>query len=784
MKSRGFSPDAHYLKYVVKRYSWLALIPVALIGFHTWIGNMIFGVETASPHGSFVGKYYRVVDTGTALSDTITYASVLVGFLIALILFSFLWNKKENSSTLSLGVSLKNQFLIRYLFGAGMITFSYVLSFVLSYTMAMSKIGSDQTGLGIKYTVIYVLCLTLLALCVYTVFAICAILSGRFVDYLIGATGVIVIPYAIGQILHYVFKNFLHGSLLGIGRSGLVLATKEVLYEGNIEHITDRFGAFTAFDSVFDVFAVPIDPASLHPEELDFFRNAVAMPWGTFIITLILTAALAVFACIAFIRRPVEKTGMAGICPSLTVVASISISLFVSSFICELNLNRFLLMFIFSLLFALVFFILNAVCTAGIKSAFTHYPQVLATACTVWLCVLVCFFGAFGYSNHIPEEAEIEKVVMNYIGNPVILRGAKGGWETLVSGSSQFSNDASFTIDGYVQGLNSIFWWTYFDDMPALTSERDISKAIEIHKYVISEGMKLKSDINYREPSNGESPFHAQWYIVYYLKDGSRVERYYNYVTLSAAEMIASIEDSDAFRELYIENRLGLKGANVFEYGKTTFEIGDEFFSNLTALNMLTSEENHELFEALTRDFADLSYEDRYFYYGKVLGILRFAAENNYYADGQVVYGFGGNAPEDRGRDTWYITEKYTRTLDFLQRHSLTEYFNASMTVISVETQPYNAYSYGVNETGHGALLFIQSADNIVHTSVSINSDYDEEAQVLSAAYTQIPENEWQSYIERSRAIAATTNGGIIVRIIYKNSSDETKIIDRLIPNE
>ena len=131
MKSRGFSPDAHYLKYVVKRYSWLALIPVALIGFHTWIGNMIFGVETASPHGSFVGKYYRVVDTGTALSDTITYASVLVGFLIALILFSFLWNKKENSSTLSLGVSLKNQFLIRYLFGAGMITFSYVLSFVL-----------------------------------------------------------------------------------------------------------------------------------------------------------------------------------------------------------------------------------------------------------------------------------------------------------------------------------------------------------------------------------------------------------------------------------------------------------------------------------------------------------------------------------------------------------------------------------------------------------------------------------------------------------------------------
>ncbi len=784
MRSRGFSPNLHYFKYVAKRYSWLAIIPVALIGFHTWIGNLIFGIDSTSRYGSFPDKYYRVVDTGSSLSDTITYASVLVGFALALVLFAFLWNKKESLSTLSLGVSLKNQFIIRYLFGAGTITLSYVLSFALSYTMAISRTGSDLTGLGIKYTVIYVLCLTLLALCVYTVFALCAILSGRFVDYLIEAAGVIIIPYAIGQALHYVFKNFLHGSLLGIGRRGLGLATKEVLYEGNIEHITDRFGAFTAFESVFDVFAVPLDPAVVSAKELEYFEQAVSMPWLTFIITAVLIAALAVMACIAFIRRPVEKTGMAGICPPLVVTASISISLFAASFICKLNLNRFLLMLCFSLLFILIFFILNTVITTRFKKAVSHYPSGLAAVGSIWLCVLICLFGAFGYSDYIPDEDKIEKVVVNYIGNPVILRGAKGGWETIGSGSSQFSNDASFTIDGYVSGVSNYYWWTYFEDMPVLTSEDDIAKAIEIHEYVISEGMKLKSDINCKEPSDGESPFKAQWYIVYYLKDGSRVERYYDYVTLSAAKMIASIEEGDAFRELYIENRLGLKGANVFEYGKTSFEIGDEFFSDMTVLDMLTSEESYELFEALTRDFADLSYEDRYFYDGEVLGILRFAAMNNYSTDGNIVFGFSGKAPEERGCDTWYITEKYTRTLDFLEKHSLTEYFNGNMKIISVETQPYNAYSYGVNETGGGALLFIQSADNVVHTQVSINSSYDEEPQVLSAAYTQIPESEWQSYIERSRAIAAATNGGTIVRIIYENASGETKIIDRLIPNE
>lgn len=783
MKSRGFSPDRHYLNYLFMRYSWTVLIPIALIGFHTWIGNLIFGVDGSSKYGFAPQSFYRVVDTGTNLSYTIPYASVLVGFCMALALFSFLWRKKEGFSTLSLGVSLKKQFLMRYLFGAGMIAFINILSFALSYAISIRQLCSDRTGLGIRYTVIYVLCFTVLALCVYTVFVLCAILSGRFIDYLISSVGVIALPYAVGQTLHYIFASFLHGTLLGIGREGLILGTKEVLYEGNIEHITDRFGAFTAFESVFDVFAVPLDPATVTAEELESYSNAVSMPWITFIITLLLTAALAAFACLAFIRRPAEKTGQAGIYPPLYITASIAIALFLSSFICELDLNRFLLMAIFCLLFALVFFILSAVCKASAKAFFSHYRSGIASVCGIWLCVLICFFGAFGYSDYIPEESEIEKVVMNYIGNPVVLRGAKGGWETIGSGSSQFSNDASFTVDGFVSGVSNYYWWTYFDDMPVLTSENDIAKAIEIHEYVISEGMKLKSDINCTEPSNGESPFKAKWYIVYYLKDGSRVERYYDYVTLSAAEKIASIEDGDAFSEIYVENRLGA-GAEVFEYGKTSFEIGDEFFSNLTALDMLTSEENYELFEALTRDFADLSYEDRYFYDGKVLGILRFAAEGIGTTDNKVVFGAQGNAPEERRRDTWYITEKFTCTLAFLEKHGLTEYFNSSMTVISVETQPYNAYSYGVNDTGGGALLFIQSADNVVHTSVSVNSEYDEEAQVLSAAYTQIPESEWQSYIERSRAVASATNGGIIVRIIYDNASGETKIIDRLIPNE
>ena len=116
MKSRGFSPDAHYLKYVAKRYSWLAIVSLVIMGFHT-----VFDSAFACLPGA--GKKYNDINFSligicTNMEDTIFYGSALVAITFAFVLFAFLWKKKEAYSTLSLGVSLKKQFLIRYLFGA------------------------------------------------------------------------------------------------------------------------------------------------------------------------------------------------------------------------------------------------------------------------------------------------------------------------------------------------------------------------------------------------------------------------------------------------------------------------------------------------------------------------------------------------------------------------------------------------------------------------------------------------------------------------------------------
>ena len=87
LKSLGFSPDVHYLKYVMKRYSWLALISLAVMGMHT-----IF--DSISAYGNKISgdgiRYFSFVGISAETELTIFYASAIVAIFFAIVLFGFL----------------------------------------------------------------------------------------------------------------------------------------------------------------------------------------------------------------------------------------------------------------------------------------------------------------------------------------------------------------------------------------------------------------------------------------------------------------------------------------------------------------------------------------------------------------------------------------------------------------------------------------------------------------------------------------------------------------------
>lgn len=786
MRSRGFSPDKHYFKYVAKRYSWLALISLVVIGFHTWAGWFVFPYDTsgAGYYMSYdTGEYwfggnpdiasFSIINYTAELGNTLPYASAIVGVIYALALFSFLWNKKECFSTLSLGVSLRNQFLIRYLFGAGLIFLCDALSFTLSYFIQLNLVGGDTSGLTLPYSLCYFAVHIALELCIYTLSVLVTVLSGRFIDCMLSIGSIIAAPYAIGNVLRHVFANFLHGSALGLPKNHLVLGSDQLENFQSILDHTDKLGAFTAFKDTLEGAFVPAngDPKKLTDLVIEAYRNEfVKLPYLPLLLMIAITVVVAILACVFFIRRPAEYAGKAGIYPPVYVTSALIAAIGISSFIGELDANRYIIVLLICAAFLLTFFILISVYRASVKTCLMHYRSALGAMAAILLCVLICFFGAVGYSDYIPETAEIESAVINYLGNPAVFFGTRGSMSS--SGyllASHYTPDGFNQISGGVKEISNIRWWTYVSDMPVLTSESDIEAVRDIHRYIIEDGMRSKGDCQPAEDTS-RTPVKCNFYIVYTLKDGTRVERFYEYLTLSSIEKLCSIETSEAFHEVYLNNRLGPE-ADVYKSGETTFEAADEFFSDIVPLDMLTTEQNDALFEALTRDFDSLSYEDRYFSDDKVLGIIRFMASYKVGGDGSIMYLDGGTSPENKDGSTWYITEKYVRTLDFLKENRLMYAFDGKMKVLGIEIIDFDPYVNQKKLKGVGLLFAIQSYDNVIHIPTGMQT-------------TPVPEGEWDYYLDNSRAISATTRGGIIVQIIYRNSSGETKIIDRLLPNE
>ena len=785
MKSRVFSPDKHYFQYVAKRYSWLALISLILIGYHTWAGWFLFSWDTVGAGyimSSTTGEYFFggnireivsfcIINCDAELGMTLPYFSAIIAVLYALVIFSFLWKKNECYATLSFGVAPRKQFLIRYLFGAGLMTLCDAFSFGLSYAIHIEQVGGDTTGLTIPYSLCYFAVYILLELCIYSIASLIAILSGRFIDYLISIGGILAAPYAIGNMLRHIFANFLQGSALGLARNDSILGSSQFEDFSTILTHSDKFGAFTAFDDVLYGRAIPAngDPNFLKETVIEAYREEfITLPWTPFFLMLAATLIATFFAYIFFVRRPAEYAGKAGIYPPVYITAAIFASIGISSFVGELALNRYLLLLLICAAFAVTFFIIVSVCKASIRACFEHYRSAIGGVSALLLCVMICFFGAFGYSEYVPKADQIESAMINYIGNPLIYSGENLNIYTFGINAPYTVNDYG-VLSGSVTNFSKLSFWTGWRALPEITNAGDIEAVREIHKYVIDSGMKTRGDCKPAD-NTSDSVIKCNFYIVYTLKDGSTVVRYYTYLTLDAIEKICSIETSKEFEDMYLNNRLGPEAA-IYRSGITTFEAADEFFADILPLDMLTTEQNDALFEALVRDFLDLSYEDRYFSGDRVLGVLRFAPSYSLGGDGTKFYLNNGRRPEDSDASTWYVTEKYTRTLGLLEEWGITGIFDGTMEILDVQISEFDPYLNGFNKDGNGSLFLIQSYDYVLHTA-------------HGAPMTALPESEWEDYVGRSRAIAATTRGGTFVQITYKNSSGETKIIDRLIPNE
>ncbi len=759
----------HHLRWLLRRYWWLTLVGLVGTSALTW-------VATAAALGGRVvfALAYTEINDILPLRIWVIVLGVLHGF----VLFGHLWSRRESGMYLTLGVSRTKQFSARYLLGAGSLLASIILPLAVAYASGISRLGGDSAGVCGIYTVTFTVSLALVVLLTYAVTVTVAVLSGRFMSAALSLGGVLAAPYTLLYAVQGLIGKYLLGSPLG--------------YRFNVyEHIPNLLGCSRGA-GLFTMLEGQLEIVSIHQwltdegatdawqDKMTMLRDAYALPTGNVLLLCGVLVVLSVVACLLFRRRPAEVAGQVYTHPVLTVCIALTVALGVGGWGLTRTLpvdglgNLGLSGLIFAVSLVLVMLVVMLLLTKEWRATLRLTPAAGGAVAVVLGAILCLGGGWFGYADYVPATDEIASVTVRYNQNAYLMPN-----ETY----TRFREYHSPIDDGrggiylsveddikclYSRGLQA-------DELcHPLTTAEDIARVRAIHETIIADGHHPYSGRATEAP--GDAAVTARYLIVYTLKDGSTVERYYNTLRLSTLEATLQIEETEVYKTAMREAHAASAADEV------ALEIGDAFFLSGHLLD-LTREEKATLYAALDADYAALSQELRYHPApADIVGIIRErvgASGTVGKPTGDIVmWGFGDFADE-AGAEVFYITTAHERTLAFLAERGLTAYFHeaaeaADYTIKSIKRQPYTTRHY---EMGDGI------THTITHLFLSYPG-YDQLDYKHAETITEVPAVEWEALLARSVPTAYLSRPASLICITYETPEGETRVLTRVVPED
>lgn len=314
----------------------------------------------------------------------------------------------------------------------------------------------------------------------------------------------------------------------------------------------------------------------------------------------------------------------------------------------------------------------------AINSILTHsFKQTKKSLITLAVCVAsplifwgaLIFTGWFGYETYLPKATDVENVTVGYVGT----------YGRVYYGTEEKNKHPQphFTT--------------------TLTTAQGVEKVQEIHKSIIGD---LQGD----RISDGATTVYNACHILYKLKNGKVVERYYHgQVNIDTLNKITLLEEEPEFRAQHSPFALS-QASDV-----RGFEIVDGLGKNYQMLN-LTKAEVETLYTALQEDDKALSLEDK----TNTKGIL--------FSEVSVLYKKLENGEAKYQNVVVQLTDKYPNTLAALKALGLEEYAALPDTQKTKATVCLSEYSYYyeienfsvTSGLSHGAKKF---AEDIISSS-------------------------------------------------------------------
>ena len=745
---RKFSPLLHEVWWTVRRYWWVSLVGMALIFLCTygWVQ-----MDGNSP------DRFMVVSRNAATLPRI--AGVLYGIFTAFCMFRFLWNRRECIMTLTVGTARWKQFILRYLFGLVSVILAVMIPLLLAHSIEMRSIGDDPMGICAHYTGVYIRALLTLAVLAYSVGVLIVTLCGNFLATALSTAGVLAAPYAVLYGLQRMMDMYLFGTPLAENLVG--------------EHL--NAGLFTMLEDSLQ--GMIYSRHMLNVEHIDYaeeLKAQMVLPSVRILLLLLVAIGLSLIAAWAYCRRPAENAGKAYVHPALSHGVALSCGFGLSALALYIPVQGGARMFLLTALLVAAFLVavllLRLILVRDPREVLRrcHIPCGGAVVCLTLAILLGT--GWFGYASYVPEATDVVSVCVSYNQNRALFPNLSGGAFSrgYPHGPRQYLGGSGIG-DDYLHFLYVYGMEPRFESLPQMTEAEDIQKVLSIHETILDAGRQ-----NYTEvpaEAHEDTVVNADYRIVYKLKNGKTVERYYRYLSLATLETTLQVEDTYAYRSAFYETH-----DRTDFLSPTAIELGDPLFSMFTPIS-LSTEEQKDLLKAIDTDTAMLTSEERYFGTGDpardtVIGILRCTmVEGN--IDKWIV-----THPFDRNSETYYLTAAYENTLAFLAERGLTEYFENPYTLESVRIRPYTPRFYSDNAPSY---VFL-SCDNVVQALPEPSDDQVDPYDFytgLDAFTTEVPEAEWDTYIQSSRPVALMTRPGVMVQIRLENAKGEHKLVTR-----
>lgn len=639
----------------------------------------------------FFWDYYGDYSSVSFLGDAFFVA--FMAFVTAVLIFNFAWSKKQCNVVLSLGMKRSDVYLAKLL--AGIVPF--IAAVILSAGFEVFACAACGYKISLRYlTIVIKVIFDCIAPYVFSfsVFSLVLANVGSIIEGAVFSYLFITIPNAISNIANEFLNAYTLGSPVDSYNDPVVWNWNDPLWCAS-----DFYYASSPYDDA-DIFSV---------------ANKVLITifdWSGVIMCFVYALIATVVGIYVYNRKKNEIAGTFGRARGMTEASAVIAGLTgfymfssTSPTASDAPEEPYPLGFIHGCIaFIIVYIVFKLIFGYKRKKEIKDsLKRVLAYIGGLVTCVLVFYFGFFGYSSRIPSVEKIERIevstplyahlddalsddtyyVMKYMNIRNVLNAA------MEYGDEVYYSDRASS--SFSEPLN-----LYTPRTAYFKTESDIKKAVQVHQAFIDAG---------HISGSGTDTYGTKIRFTYILKDGRKITRDYFRANEEITKKILLLSDCDAVKDIQslvwdynsenqiiAENTYREDQSVTFDKAELRYAQSCYLFSKDMKRGFSIGQADVELLTAIAEDIRTQS-ANEYFYHSPddEIGIISFgiSKQHQYLAKNESEiadydeYGLESATWNLNSIDTdsVLLTKDMTNTIRYLEEKGYTHYFDRTSTV-------------------------------------------------------------------------------------------------------